>query len=278
MNKLGCAVIRDLLPVYVSEEASEDTKLLVEEHLKECQSCRAELEILRQPIVLPPETEQTIISGIKKKRRRKRIRNFICFLLILSGVCAVSYSMYQDAAIELTASDLTVDTDAAGRIILVPDKRAENMLVHRIYTQDADGNTTVYLSLEKVNDVLLFLEDPIGWFTESTAKQQVPLDIYKVFQSEDGSFYLNSSASQNAGSESVAVLYGDTIVLDDSVTAVYYQPGIEHETKAFCRYMEELCTDATNSTNDLAASEKMICSKYQVPQSSERVLIYENKE
>ena len=37
MSKISCNVIQDIMPLYVDEIVSEDTKKLVEEHLKECE-------------------------------------------------------------------------------------------------------------------------------------------------------------------------------------------------------------------------------------------------
>ena len=42
MNKINCNVIKDILPLYVDDLASEDTKALVESHLKKCDSCMQE--------------------------------------------------------------------------------------------------------------------------------------------------------------------------------------------------------------------------------------------
>ena len=44
MSKISCNVIQDIMPLYVDEIVSEDTKKLVEEHLKECEDCRKEME------------------------------------------------------------------------------------------------------------------------------------------------------------------------------------------------------------------------------------------
>ena len=41
--KLDCEVIRDLLPLYAEHMASPASTALVEEHLQECEACRAEL-------------------------------------------------------------------------------------------------------------------------------------------------------------------------------------------------------------------------------------------
>ena len=42
--KTNCDIIRDLLPLYAEHITSEATNALVEEHLAECEACRAELE------------------------------------------------------------------------------------------------------------------------------------------------------------------------------------------------------------------------------------------
>ena len=36
--KITCNIIEDLLPLYVDDMVSEDSRKLVEEHLKECQA------------------------------------------------------------------------------------------------------------------------------------------------------------------------------------------------------------------------------------------------
>ena len=45
--KISCNIIEDLLPLYVEDAVSEDSRQLVEEHLKECVSCRKMLEEIK---------------------------------------------------------------------------------------------------------------------------------------------------------------------------------------------------------------------------------------
>ena len=52
--KTNCDIIRDLLPLYAEHITSEATNALVEEHLAECEACRAELEKMEQPGSGPP--------------------------------------------------------------------------------------------------------------------------------------------------------------------------------------------------------------------------------
>ena len=54
--KINCDIIRDLLPLYAEHITSEATNALVEEHLTECEACRAELEQMEQPEPTPEPT------------------------------------------------------------------------------------------------------------------------------------------------------------------------------------------------------------------------------
>lgn len=40
MNKISCNTIRDILPLYVDEVVSENTRTMVVEHLGQCAECR----------------------------------------------------------------------------------------------------------------------------------------------------------------------------------------------------------------------------------------------
>ena len=62
--KLSCDIIRDLLPLYAEELASTDSRGAVEEHLCECEGCRAELDALKKPVPVPAEE-----PGIRKVRK-----------------------------------------------------------------------------------------------------------------------------------------------------------------------------------------------------------------
>jgi hypothetical protein len=42
--KTSCGIIRDLLPIYNDNVCSKESRELVEEHIKDCQECKSELE------------------------------------------------------------------------------------------------------------------------------------------------------------------------------------------------------------------------------------------
>lgn len=47
MNKITCNVIKDLLPLYIDDFLSDDSKKLIEGHISNCSDCKKELELLK---------------------------------------------------------------------------------------------------------------------------------------------------------------------------------------------------------------------------------------
>lgn len=82
-----CEVIRDLMPLYVDQICSEDTCILIENHLRECPQCRQALEQLRYSA--QEECEQRIEDKelarrvMKMARRRAYMRTTIGLILML---------------------------------------------------------------------------------------------------------------------------------------------------------------------------------------------------
>ena len=71
-NKLPCDIILDLLPSYVDGLTKDTTNEAVEEHVKECESCKRTLYSMRQPEMVQtnPEEEQEI-NFLRKTRKRQ---------------------------------------------------------------------------------------------------------------------------------------------------------------------------------------------------------------
>lgn len=71
--KLNCKIIEDLLPLYLDEVCSDESRRMVQEHLADCEHCRALAENTRVDIVAvkgKPATEQVVKKGLRKIRRR----------------------------------------------------------------------------------------------------------------------------------------------------------------------------------------------------------------
>ena len=89
--RIPCNVIKDLLLLYENGEASEVTKKLVEEHLKECDECRVflhsdslNLSHLQEQKVLSENQKEAkeIKKGLTKVKRRWKL-SIVSALMII---------------------------------------------------------------------------------------------------------------------------------------------------------------------------------------------------
>ena len=114
--KISCNIIEDLLPLYVEDAVSEDSRQLVEEHLKECESCRKmQEEIIRenqfgseQRKISADERKKAEIRSLKKIRsniRRKRILSVILAAVLVLAACSVGHYWYYDRETYLSWED-----------------------------------------------------------------------------------------------------------------------------------------------------------------------------
>lgn len=128
-----CNIIRDLLPLYVEELASEDSAALIEEHLLHCADCRAELARMRSPDpaeLAEPNTpedggEQPLRAFRKRwKQRRRRmigVTALVTALVVLfasyflgSGLDKRTDVMLLDYSVSEDGTTLTLHTAVAG--------------------------------------------------------------------------------------------------------------------------------------------------------------------
>ena len=52
MSELKCNLVEDLMPLYIDDLVSDDTKKDIEAHLSECETCRSMCEELKKDINL----------------------------------------------------------------------------------------------------------------------------------------------------------------------------------------------------------------------------------
>lgn len=121
--KITCDIIKDLLPSYMDELLTEDSRKMVEEHLAACQCCKEYYETLKgEEDILADEAEaleearleeMKPLTKIKKKiNRRTIIASFVsvvCAVAVLYGIYFMLfeyefYKPYEEAGITVTES------------------------------------------------------------------------------------------------------------------------------------------------------------------------------
>lgn len=112
--KISCNIIKDLLPLYVENIVSNESKVLVEEHLKSCTECQAKLQKMQQPVKLSADKDMNELKALKKlwNRGKLRIAIITSVSLILLFTCLISLYFvelpvkYSDAKITVTEEPL----------------------------------------------------------------------------------------------------------------------------------------------------------------------------
>ena len=92
--KMNCNIIRDLLPLYVDNVCSNETKDMVENHLQTCKNCQQELALLKTNFKTNQFNEERSIKNFKKKLNIKIIKKVsitIFFLIIIIIPIALYY-------------------------------------------------------------------------------------------------------------------------------------------------------------------------------------------
>ena len=83
--KIKCNVIKDILPLYIENIASEDTRVLIEEHVDECADCKKELEEMKFPRNIPIDINTNVIKKVKNKLFREKFKAII-FSIVLTSI------------------------------------------------------------------------------------------------------------------------------------------------------------------------------------------------
>lgn len=99
---ITCNIIKDLLPLYAEDMVSEDSKALVDDHLCICDSCRKELEVLKQVPKVPVEVETTSLKRVEDAIRKRKILTAATAMMTLVAVL-VTGTIFLMTPVYLTA-------------------------------------------------------------------------------------------------------------------------------------------------------------------------------
>lgn len=188
--KISCNIIRDLLPLYAEDLASEDTRTLVDEHLCTCEDCTEALNDMKKKAPVPVEVAPDSLQKVKKTIRRKRVLSVTAALLTLitlaSAVFTFLFTPFQ-LTMEQALDDFYIREDGAVVIDYSPyvvgrslGGYEENWFIHQYSTRYDMWKGDHRESIEE-----LFGSD--GVVTEEERRRYENIDVvYGTWQSADG--------------------------------------------------------------------------------------------
>ncbi|HEY5583986.1 MAG TPA: zf-HC2 domain-containing protein [Ruminiclostridium sp.] len=173
-----CNVIRDLLPLYTDELLSDDSKELIEKHIKDCDECSNTLKLMKEEIEIidKAKLEKNIKSQKPFRKLKKNIIILSVFLIILSLLLGIFISSPQGTFnLEAIAARRTIDK----MLNLVEEKRYDEAFEY-VYYFDKATDITPSLSYEEAKKLWIerFKEfdlkstDKITWHRNITTRME----------------------------------------------------------------------------------------------------------
>lgn len=119
-----CNLIRDILPLYVEDMVSMDTREFVSEHLEHCETCRAELEHMRKPADIIPDADIVPLKKIKKELFIKRLQTVFLTAILACAIVTVLFGILTSPKFFPYSDDLFhVNSDTDGSITIAFDNK-----------------------------------------------------------------------------------------------------------------------------------------------------------
>ncbi|MEI3604527.1 zf-HC2 domain-containing protein [Pseudogracilibacillus sp. SE30717A] len=139
MKEVKCTIIQDVLPLYIDEVVSQDTKEMVDQHLQHCEVCQKVYEKMKRKLYIPAENKASIFKKINKKMRKKKVIismvSVFATAIILFG--AFAYVFYYERVIPYSDDLMRIES------------QNDNQLVSRYFGESYAGvNLTHPMPLE----------------------------------------------------------------------------------------------------------------------------------
>lgn len=155
MNNINCNIIRDILPLYIDDVVSEDTKGLVETHLDTCPDCQRALDTMRAPMVIPPQTDEAKAMRQFKKRwgLKKVLQGVIAVLLVIALGVGAFFFVY-GYGFPAKAADIELRTGfqcMSDSHVDVSCPTGKQMWIVDLYTLSGDVRDTAEFEYTNIN-------------------------------------------------------------------------------------------------------------------------------
>lgn len=181
--KVPCNVIRDLLPLYHDSVCSPETAALVEEHLKDCDTCQEAYHRLQDDsLPLPvPEKEEQKAQGLAKVKKILRKKRVIVAVLVAAVTIVLCYGGY--LVLQLPIMGEPIESVHSVSVEEETDRLVVNLSttyggLSTYPLPDEEGTILVLSSTYCLADPLThFLQGTLSWKEEQVSDYYTPLTL-----------------------------------------------------------------------------------------------------
>jgi hypothetical protein len=139
--KNECNIINDLLPLYIENLISEETRVFVDKHLESCTECKKSLTDMKPLTNISSDFSATPLKNIKKKLLQKRIATIVLTAtLVLAILIAVFSFLTAPQYLPLSDKLLAISEIENGTIIITFSSDVTGYRIHRYTLEDTEAN------------------------------------------------------------------------------------------------------------------------------------------
>lgn len=187
--KISCNVAGDLLPLYVDECCSDDSRLLLEEHLIECQACGEKYERMKRKDYLSTSTEagagQTarITAYAKKIRRRRTIFRILTpiAVLLIALLLSVTWQAVKLMDYPNTASDAALEAGIWNLTTRDLETNVYEIEKYRLHSASSQLAVHVQTESEASGKIVLFKTESKGEQNAEDSIMEADIDGSKTW-------------------------------------------------------------------------------------------------
>lgn len=197
-----CNLIKDILPLYVEDMVSTDTREFVSEHLEHCEECHAEFERMRKPADFIPDTDIVPLKRIKRDLFIKRLQTIFFTAILACAIVTVVFGIITSPKFFPYSDDLLNVVDSSNGDIIVT----------------FDDKVTGYSCTKKFHDET---GTEVYWVNAWTTTWDLYLSNrgnQNVVIPSEGATKIQIYFTQNNGSEDVLIYGADDNAQQDIVT------------------------------------------------------------
>lgn len=153
MKKIDCNIIKDLLPSYIDNLTSEESNILIANHLKECESCKETYNKMNKDININYDIDDSKISYMKKVHKKFKILT-VCILILIIIVCISLYINYKSSHLFIDGKALKEQFAIVNNTYLFIECEDDNTITKFILTIDENDicQNTRKIRESKTND------------------------------------------------------------------------------------------------------------------------------
>lgn len=138
--KVTCNVIKDILPLYIENMLSDDTRAIVEEHIEQCKECKVYLDGKKTINKIPMDTSTFALLKIKSNLHKKRIQTIILSIMLSVIVVAITMALLTAPEyIPYSEKSVTINEIGNNSVMAIFNDKVQGYNIISYKTEDNTG-------------------------------------------------------------------------------------------------------------------------------------------